>query len=547
MISTIKRPVVAFAALLVAVLPAACSGGGSGSDDGSITLFAPQGANGNLNNAWFTQHVEETLDLDLSFQTTTYDGNAARETRQISLASGDLPDVYMLVPWVDQFSKTELQRLANQGVIVPLNDLIEEHAPNIVQAFEETPEYKEFATAPDGNIYGMPQWNDCYHCSYSAKLWMRSDWLDELGLDVPTTTEEMREVLRAFKDEDPNGNGKADEIPLSGSTADLVLPYFMNAFLYTPQASDAFPSTLALNNGTVQLQASQDAWRDGLSYLASLFDEGLIDPGAFTDNRDALLAKGDNADAPLVGAATVQHPGLVVTLNQADGRDKDYDPVPPLTGPDGAQYATYNLPSIAGATFVITGEAGEETQVAAIKILDYMFSEEGHVLAQFGQEGIGWEPAADGEVALDETLEPTFRMIPGDPEQQAEAGGWGAMAQYNETEVFRNSQVADTDIYTADGFERRLFEATKLYEEHAAEDQIYPYWNVWFDPEVNSELATLQTNIEDYVNQSSLQFVTGQLDIDSDAEWDSYLQNLEGLGLSRYLELHQEAYEASLG
>ncbi|NDL60941.1 extracellular solute-binding protein [Phytoactinopolyspora mesophila] len=546
MISTIKRPVAAFAALLVCVLPAACSGGGAGSDDGTLTIFAPQGATGNLNNAWFTEHVEEMFDVELSFETTTYDANAARETRQISLASGDLPDVYMLVPWVDQFNKIELQRLANQGVIEPLNDLIEEHAPNITAEFERTPEYQEFATAPDGNIYGLPQWNDCYHCSYSAKLWMRSDWLDELGLDVPTTTDEMHEVLLAFKTEDPNGNGKADEIPLSGSTSDLVLPYFMNAFLYNPQASDAYPSTLALNDGQVQLQASQDGWREGLRYMASLFEDGLIDPGAFTDNRDALIAKGDNADAPIVGAATVQHPGLVVTLNQADGRDKDYDPVPPLTGPDGAQYATYNLPSIAGATFVLTAEASEEAQITAIKILDYMFSEEGHIFAQFGQEGIGWEPAREGDVALDESLEPTFRVIPVDPDEQAEAGGWGPMAQYNDTEEFRNSQVADTDIYSADGFERRLFEATQLYEGKEAEDQIYPYWNVWFDPEHSSELATLQTNIDDFVNQNSLQFVTGELDIDSDAAWESYLDGLEGLGLQRYLELHQEAYEASM-
>lgn len=545
--STTKRPVVALAAFLVCVLLAACTGGNdAGSDDGTITIFAPQGADGNLENAWFTKHVEEKFDVELSFETTTYDAASAREKRQISLASGDLPDVYMLVPWVDQFTKAELQRLGDQGVIVQLNDLIEEHAPNITKEFERTPEYEELATPPDGSLYGLPQWNDCYHCTYSAKLWMRSDWLDKLGLDVPTTTEEMREVLRAFKTQDPNGNGKADEIPLSGSTpSDLVLPYFMNAFLYNPQAMDTYPSTLALNGGRVQLQASQDGWREGLRYMASLYEEGLIDPGAFTDNRDALLAKGDNGDAPIVGAATVQHPGLVVTLNQADGRDKDYDPVPPLTGPDGVQYAAYNLSSVPGASFVITSEAGEETQVAAIKILDYMFSEEGHVLAQFGREGIGWEPADEGEVALDESLEPTFRVILPDPEEPSEAGGWGPMAQYNDTEEFRNSQVAATDIYTADGFERRLFEATKLYEGKEAEDQVYPYWNVWFDPDVAGELATLQTNIEDFVTQSSLQFVTGEQDIDGDAAWDAYLQGLKDLGLQRYLELHQEAYEAT--
>ena len=235
----------------------------------------------------------------------------------------------------------------------------------------------DVATAPDGNIYGMPQWNECFHCSYGAKLWINTDWLEKLGLSVPTTTEEMREVLRAFKTRDPNGNGTADEIPLSGSTSDTLLPYFMNAFLYNPQAGNAFPSTLALSNGRVQLQASQPAWREGLRYLASLNAEGLIDPGAFSQNRDALQAKGDLAGAPVVGAATVQHPALMVTTGHPDGRDKQYDPVPPLTGPTGVSYASYNLSTSPGASFLITAEATEEERIAAIKILDYFHTQEG--------------------------------------------------------------------------------------------------------------------------------------------------------------------------
>jgi putative aldouronate transport system substrate-binding protein len=374
---------------------------------------------------------------------------------------------------------------------------------------------------------------------------MRSDWLEKLGLETPTTTEEMREVLQAFKTQDPNGNGKADEIPVTGNTSDYLLPYFMNAFIYCPQASDTYPSTLALNDGQVQLQASQDGWREGLRYVASLYEDGLIDPGAFTDNRDATLAKGDNADAIIVGAGTVQHPWLIATPNQKDGRDKAYDPVPPLTGPGGVQYASYNLPSVPGATFVVTSEASEEAQIKAMEIMDYIVSEKGHILGEFGKEGIGWEPAKEGEVALDQNLEPSFRLIPADPDELAEAGAWGAIAGTYSPEEFRNAQVASTDIYAADGGERRLYEATKLYEGHEPEDQIYPYWNVWFDPEVSSELATLQTNIEDFVNQSSGEFVTGEQDINSDADWDAYLQHLDELGLQRYLEIHQEAYEAS--
>ena len=119
--------------------------------------------------------------------------------------------------------------------------------------------------------------------------------------------------------------------------------------------------------------------------------------------------------------------------------------------------------------------------------------------------------------------------------------GWSAMAQYNNTEKFRNSEAIATDIYSPSGYERRLFEATKLYEGKEDKSAIYPYWKVWIDPSLAGEVATLQTNIENYVQQNALQFITGSKNIDS--EWDAYVKGLEGLGLKRYLEIQQTAYD----
>src|SRR5690606_6025051 len=119
-----------------------------------------------LNTAWFTTEVEKKFDVDLTFETTGYDSSAASEKRQISLASGDYPEIFMLINWVDQFSQAELIKYSQQGLIVPLNDLIDKYAPNIKAAFEKEPAFKTLATAPDGKIWGLPQWNDCFHCSY---------------------------------------------------------------------------------------------------------------------------------------------------------------------------------------------------------------------------------------------------------------------------------------------------------------------------------------------------------------------------------------------
>jgi putative aldouronate transport system substrate-binding protein len=388
----------------------------------------------------------------------------------------------------------------------------------------------------------MPQWVDCYHCSYQGKLWMNSTWLKKLGLQQPKTPDEMRKVLQAFKTQDPNGNGKADEIPLSADVRDSLIPYFMNAFVYDPQGTSGNNnSTLVLRDGKVDLQANKDGWREGLAYLNSLYKEGLIDKGAFTQNPDALQQQGDNAGTVILGSATVLHPGIFVNLGQADGRDKQYDAVPPLTGPNGSNFSAYNFPSVPGGTFVLTNKASPEVQIQAIKMLDYLFTPEGEINGMFGTEGKTWAKPNAGEVALDQAAKPLYRQITQKAGATPPNTAWQAIAQYNNTAEFRAAESISTDIYAQAGYERRLFDATKLYDGKEDKAQVYPYWKVWIDPSLGSEVATLQTNIENYVQQNALQFITGSKDVNKD--WDSYVKGLDGLGLKRYLEIQQTAYD----
>ncbi|WP_420112880.1 ABC transporter substrate-binding protein [Pseudactinotalea sp.] len=537
------------AASLLAV--AACSGGQDDQSDPegptTLTIFTMENTDQDLDTNRFTEYVREELGIELEFQTTTYDGTAAGEARQISLASGDLPDVYALVSWVNQFSQTELLNLGSQGVLQPLNDLIAEHAPNISQAFADHPELEALATAPDGNIYGLPQWNDCFHCTYQAKLWLNTEWLDTLGLEMPTTTEEMREVLEAFVTQDPNGNGQADEIGIGGAVqiAD-VIPYFMNAFAYDPLGGETTTLSLALDGDQVVTQATTEEWREGLEYIAGLYADGLIDQSSFTQNAEALQAKGNNADAPLLGGCTALHPAICVELSDENTRHTAYDAVPPLTGPNGAQYTTYNFPSTPGAMWAITATASEAEQIAAIMLADLLYTVEGRNLGQFGLEDVAWRlPEAD-EVALDPELEPIVALIPADADNPDSVNGaWGSSAQLYAPAEWRNAEVQPEDPYLVSGYERRLFEATQLYADHVPQDMVFPYWRVWVDGSLSGELATLQTNISSYIDQTNVEFITGQRDITDDAAWDAYVQGFEGLGLSRYVEIYQTSYDAS--
>nr|WP_314843448.1 extracellular solute-binding protein [uncultured Microbacterium sp.] len=538
--STTRGAIAAVSVVALGLSLAACTA--PSEDNGQLVAFGPQGDNGSLKDNLFTQEVEKKFGIDFDWQTTTYDGSVAGEKRQISLASGDYPDAYFLVPWVDAFSRSEILKYGQQGVLMPLEDLIDEYAPNLKERFEEKPDWEQSMTAPDGHIYAVTQWSECFHCSYPSKLWMNTTWLDNLGLEQPTNTEELREVLRAFKNDDPNGNGIADEVPLSGSASEPIINYFMNAFTYAPVGGPAAPPPLVLEDGKVALAATSDGWRQGVEYVTSLAAEGLLDTAAFTQNGDALKALGDSAGPQILGSAVTLHPYVFVSADSPDGRDKNYDAVAPVAGPDGTQLASWRSPVNPSGMFALTNKSSDEERIQAIKLLDYLATDEGQIRASMGPEGEAWVPAVEGDLALDPELDPTFRPLTYDETSNA---AWRSMSQYWDSLEFRNSQVVPEDIYTPDGYERRLLYATQEYDAFKPDESVvFPIEKLWPDLETSGELAELQTNIAAYVTQAQAEFVTGQRDVADDAAWDSYVNGLEGLGLARYLELLQGMYEA---
>ncbi|MBB6735005.1 extracellular solute-binding protein [Cohnella zeiphila] len=531
--------------IFLALTATACSpageprGASPSADPLVLRVFAQQNADQNLATNDFTKQLESRFNVRFDWDLVPYDG--AKEKRQISLAGGHYDDAYILTAYIDQFSQADVLRYGKQGVFVPLNDLIGKYAPHIRDALANNPDLRAFSTAPDGNIYGLVDYSECYHCSYPNKMWLNTKWLDRLHLDMPRTTEQFKQVLEAFKTRDPNGNGLADEVPLSGSTEDFgvhVIPFLMNGFIY-----DDDQTYLQLVNGKAEMVANQERWKEGLAYIKSLYDEGLIDPGAFTQNADAYKMIGENDGAQILGAGAAMHPAIFVDTGQGNTRGSDYNPVPPLVGPYGS-YAVYKKMGILpGAKFVITDRASEAERIALIRMVDYMFTPEGQAFAEIGKEGVEWRRPLPGEKGLDEAIQPSFATIPLGKGEKPRNSGWGGMGHFYMPKSYRDSWVQGMDIYAPDGYERRLFEATGLYDGKQSPN-LYPTWSVWIDSSQADEASILQTNLKYYIEQNALEFITGDKNLDSD--WDSYVKGFGDLGLSSYLAIMQQAYDASL-
>ncbi|MCM3628279.1 extracellular solute-binding protein [Paenibacillus glycanilyticus] len=502
-----------------------------------ISIFAQQDVGQNLKTNEFSRLLEQKFNVSFDWKTIPYEG--AKEKRQISLANGHYPNAYILTSYIDQFSQADVIRYGKEGIFYPLNDLIDQYAPHIKEAFEREPELRALNTAPDGNIYGLGAYSDCFHCSYPYKLWMNDKWVKKLGLDLPQTTEQLREVLRAFKNGDPNGNGLQDEVPLSGSTEEFgvrVLPYLMNGFVY-----DDDRTYLNVAEGNISLAAAKPEWREGLKYVKSLYDEGLIDIGAFTQNADAFLKLGENEEAQILGAGTAMHPAIFVNTGSGNKRGSDYVPVPPLQGPHASYAVFYPSGIMPGAKFVITDKASPEARIALIRIADYLYTPEGQANAEVGKEGIDWRKPEQGEKALDPHIPAQFASIPQKEGEAPRNTRWSGMGHFYMPKSYRNSWVQDLDIYSTNGYERRLFQATKLYEGKEPKEY-FPMWSVWIDADNADEASILQSNIKNEIDQSAMQFITGQLDLDKD--WTSYVERLKTLGSDRYVGIMQQAYDS---
>jgi putative aldouronate transport system substrate-binding protein len=471
----------------------------------------------------FTKWYEEKTNVHIEWQIVP--SAQANEKINLMLASGDLPDVLMK----PQLSPTQMVVYGTQGMFLPLNDIINKYGFYSKQLFEKVPAIKDQITTPDGKIYALPTFSDCYHCSMSQKFWINQNWLTKLGLKAPVTTDDFYNVLKAFKNGDPNGNGKKDEIPFAGATTGAnteIEGFLLNAFTNYEKANHY----LQINNGKLQPAFTQPGFKEGLKYLHKLYAEGLLAPESFTQDVNQLKKLVANPDVELIGAIPAHNQNIFAAIED-NGRWLGYTSLAPLKGPDGTQqalYSPYNGLGIAG--YIIT-KASKNPEVA-LRWGEGFYDQEIMKRAVYGVPGTDWRPANADE-----------KSIAGGPAQ------WTRLITFGKVQNQNLNQ--GTIVYQSNDF--RLSESSKnplevsLYNETKQKydpykvkvDQVLP--QLWFTEDQSAKIVDMQTTIEKYVKASIAKFVTGSADVDKG--WDEYLKNLNGMNLNGYVELYQKAYD----
>lgn len=460
------------------------------------------------------QRLEEETNLHIDW--TNYSSDFA-EKRNLDIASGDLPDAIFNAATGDY----DLLNWAESGVIVPIEDLIEDYMPNLKKIFDENPEYRQMSTAPDGHIYSMPwieelgEGKESIH-TVNAMAWINKEWLDNLGLEMPQTTDQLMTVLEAFKTQDPNGNGEADEIPFSfinnGGNEDLK--FLMGAF----GLGDNDDHLVVDNDGQVQFTADKEGYKEAIKYFNEMNNKGLIDKEAFEQDWNTYVAKGKEHKY-----------GVYFTWDKANitGADDSYDVLPVLAGPDGTKHVTRtNGMGFSRDRFVITS-ANKNLELTA-RWIDKMYEPLQSVQNNWGTYGD--EAQANIFELKDGMLKhlPLEGTAPGELRQKTEAGGPLAVLD----------SYYDTVTTMPDDAKWRLDLMHDTYLPYITEDNIYP--RVFLEKEDTDRLAKIETDMWDYIYRKRAEWITGGK---IDEEWEEYLAELERVGLEEWIQIKQTGYD----
>jgi putative aldouronate transport system substrate-binding protein len=389
---------------------------------------------------------------------------------------------------------------------------------------------RDMITQADGGIYNLPKYTEQVGNMHSQRQWINQAWLDKLDLKMPTTTEEFLEVLRAFRDNDPNGNGLRDEIPYIGSLGwqSSSIDALMNAFIYNDSSAPNNKPRWLIKDGILDTPYTKEEWRDGLRFAKQLVDEGLLSPLCFTQDVTQLMQ--------LLASETMQVGVYTAGANlfgATDVRKLDFAPLPPLTGPKGVCYTAF-IPSVAGAGFVITKYC--EHPEAAFRLGDYCMSRDIAFRNRFGVPEIDWREPGPDDKGLYEDMGFPAQVVPILPFNSVQNSYWGGnLDVVMELGIQDGQAISDDDpLYT----ERFIAQAVPYYVGKTPKEYVDL---IKYNLEENDEIKDIYSTLVTYVNESMARFVTGDMDLDT--QWESYLKELNNIGLPHFVEISQRAYD----
>lgn len=475
---------------------------------GAEALFEVAGFDGSSsgrdwNENFFFERMEERTGLALNL-TQYNDAEEWTDAKAKMRQGGEMPDVLLKA----QLTGEETQKMYEEGVLIDLKPYLKDNAPNLTALLENHPEWERAITLPSGAMVALPALNELQS---NNAIWVNTEWLKNVGLEMPTTAEEFAEMLRAFKTKDPNRNGKADEIPLV-FTGMWDLRFLAHAFgIYS---NDYY---VVAEDGQVRETVTSDENRAFITWLHELWAEGLMDPMGFLSTDSTRKITDSKAE---ITFGVVFGPSMMNMLPSE--QVGNYALMMPLTY-EGRQVYRDLLGDVVRGTFAITSAC--EDPAAMVRWVDFLYSEEGCFLAQAGMEGEEWERLDNGNWNwLDDHQHVAEVILP----------------------EYTISEGAPAPGYTPIDYQRTFDEETthRAVESMLAlkEKSVSPYPLIYLDEATQKRVNEIWADLGDWAETAMARFVCGDVAL-NDETWADFCQTVSDKGMGELLSIWQKALE----
>ncbi len=513
---------------------------GEANTDTSQTEFSIMGGMSALSKGYDKNEVLNKLqeDAGIKIDWNTMSDSLAEQVN-VRIAGGDLPDAFMGVG----FSNYDLTNYGDDGTFIDLTPyLTEEYMPNLAKILEEHPEIKSAITMSDGKIYGLPAAEKMGTAGIGAEedysiytipqfSMINKAWLDDLGLPVPTTLDELKTALQAFKDNDMSakyyGNDAGSTIPMSTGFDQWCWGQniFYAGFGFTNWTNDVINDLVLGDDGKVNFVSDDDNYREALTYFHDWYADGLMDPEMFSQSDTQLMAK---CSQGYVGVSTWWY------IEELMGEyAKDYVFLPVLDGPDGTHNVTVRT---GGGTnsgnLSITSSC--ESPANLLKFFDAWYAPETVMQLQYGPIGTYFTEQDENGVWQSIT----------DAESQ-EKFGKSAGELKSENEVYGPklilSDYYDTTFKMEDRAIERLTDLNDFWMPYVDSTVTYPVDCVYTEDELET-IDQYKTDFENTVAENEGLWIKNGGP--TDEEWNAYVTTLkESCGMDELLEVYQNAYD----
>jgi len=486
-----------------------------------------RGALNDYNDSPAMQELQERLGIKIDFQ------HPVDTIDEISLmiASGDLPDVLFTSTYsYGGWSKLSLKQAAYDGAFLKIDDYLDK-MPNVKKFLKAHPDAEKQLRMynEDGGIYAIPTAYSDVSYNYYDGYFIRQDWLDKLGLgqaeDIKTI-EDWERVLTAFVEQDPNGNGVKDEVGFSTFA-------YMSKYVFMP-AFDVFNWNYYLDPDSNEIThgAVEPGMKDFLTMICDWRERGLVNPDYTATTQEVL---DDLVMNNKLGAFYCDFNNTAMKYVAANP-DMELVPVPMVQNSRGqSRTAKVGKSLLSGTGAFINADSEYIEEI--FKLFDYLYSEEGNTLGNWGIEGETYTVDADGNKQFTELItdNPDGKSVIDAYNYYTAAGIYGGIVALYDVEVSNQFNLNLSDKQKA------LYDKATQYCVEVDKSASLPAIPTTVDEDY--EFLELSGELLIFVNEYWAKLMSGDVSVE---EYDDFVDEVNALGMEGVLEIKQRAYERGL-